>query len=308
MRVLLTFTPGEGEARILAEAAKGHELVFGSAVDAEAEVIFGHPDPNSLMQSHNVRWVHLSSAGYAPYDRSDLRQRFRQRGAALTNSSSVYAEPCAEHALMFLLSQSRAFPLAILNQAGAKEWPHHSVRAQSRLLLDEPVLIVGFGQIGRRLAELLAPLTKNIIAVRRRVRGDETIETHPMEALIEILPRAQHVIDMLPEGPSTRGLFDAAVFSRMRRGATFYNVGRGSTVDQDALLAALRSGALGAAYLDVCTPEPLPPDHPLWSAPNCWITPHSAGGHATESERLMRHFVDNLHRFERGAPLADRVY
>jgi phosphoglycerate dehydrogenase-like enzyme len=308
MRILLTFTPGEGEARMLAEAGKGHELVFGSAVDGDAEVIFGQPDANSLIHSDSVRWVHLNSAGYAPYDRSDLRQRFRSRGAALTNSSSVYAEPCAEHALMFLLSQARAFPLSILNQAGAKEWPHHTVRKKSCLLLDEPVLIVGFGQIGRRLAELLAPLTKNICAVRRRVRGDETVETHAMEAMVEILPRAKHVINTLPDSPGTHRLFDAVVFSRMRTGATFYNIGRGGTVDQDALLDALRSGALGAAYLDVCTPEPLPPDHPLWSAPNCWITPHSAGGHANEPERLTRHFVDNLDRLERGAPLLDRVY
>ena len=93
----------------------------------------------------------------------------------------------------------------------------------------------------------------------------------------------------------------------MSKGAIFYNVGRGTTVDQEALLDALQSGALGAAYLDVCTPEPLPPDHPLWSAPNCHVTPHSAGGHAGESERLIRHFTENLRRFAEGAALVDRV-
>jgi phosphoglycerate dehydrogenase-like enzyme len=93
----------------------------------------------------------------------------------------------------------------------------------------------------------------------------------------------------------------------MAAGARVYNIGRGTTVDQDALLAALSSGRVASAYLDVTDPEPLPPDHPLWTAPNCFITPHSAGGHAGEDERLVRHFLRNLAAFEQGEPLADRV-
>jgi phosphoglycerate dehydrogenase-like enzyme len=79
-------------------------------------------------------------------------------------------------------------------------------------------------------------------------------------------------------------------------------------VDQSALIAVLTSGALGAAYLDVTTPEPLPPEHPLWRTPHCYITPHTAGGHDSEPERLVRHFLDNLSRYLAGAPLLDRVY
>jgi phosphoglycerate dehydrogenase-like enzyme len=307
MQIRVTFTPQERETRILEEACKGHELLLGSA-GGGAEVIFGQPDPASLIESAGVRWVHLTSAGYTPYDRDDVRQRFRERGAMLTNSSGVYADPCAEHALMFMLAHARAFPMALENQFGSKEWPQGTVRAESCLLRDETVLIVGFGAIGKRLSELLAPFTKNIHAVRRQVRGDEPIETRAIDQMVEILPRAKHVINTLPDNPSTRRLFDKLAFSRMSAGAVFYNVGRGSTVDQDALLEALRAGPLGAAYLDVCTPEPLPPDHALWSTPNCYVTPHSAGGHAGESERLTRHFVANLRRFERGAPLVDRVY
>jgi phosphoglycerate dehydrogenase-like enzyme len=93
----------------------------------------------------------------------------------------------------------------------------------------------------------------------------------------------------------------------MRKGAIFYNIGRGNTVDQAALLTALQGGHLGAALLDVTEPEPLPPDHPLWSLPNCVITPHMAGGHSSEQERLVDHFLENLRRFERGEPLHDRV-
>jgi phosphoglycerate dehydrogenase-like enzyme len=307
MRIQVTFTPGERELRILTEASKDHQVEVGGA-GMDAEVILGHPDATKLLQAEHVRWVHLTSAGYTPYDRDDLRRRFRERGAILTNSSAVYADPCAEHLLMFMLAQARAFPTSLLNQNGPRQWPQNSVRAKSSLLRDESALLVGFGSIGKRVAELLAPFTKNLCAVRRNVHGDEGIETRPIAEMVEVLPRAKHVINTLPENPGTRELFDRSVFSRMSPGAIFYNVGRGSTVDQDALLDALRSGALGGAYLDVCTPEPLPPEHPLWSAPNCYVTPHSAGGHAGESERLMRHFVDNLRRFERGALLVDRVY
>ena len=93
----------------------------------------------------------------------------------------------------------------------------------------------------------------------------------------------------------------------MKRGAVFYNIGRGTTVDQDALGEALRSGQLRAAYLDVTDPEPLPPEHPLWTTPNCVITPHTAGGHADEWVRLVKHFLVNLRRHEAGQPLLDRV-
>ena len=100
---------------------------------------------------------------------------------------------------------------------------------------------------------------------------------------------------------------DAGRFSAMKAGSVFYNIGRGTTVDQQALLEALRSGHLGGAYLDVTDPEPLPPDHPLWSAPNCYITAHTAGGHMDERERLVRHFIDNLFRFTNGERLLNRI-
>lgn len=310
MRILVTFSPGPSETPLLDEIGKGHDLVVAPAMPTldGTDVVVGQPDPILLLGAESVRWAHLTSAGYTPYDRDDLRQRFHDRGAVLTNSSGVYSEPCAEHALMFMLARARAFAPALLNQWGAREWPQGSIRAKSCLLENETVVIVGFGAIGQRLAALLLPLTSKIVAVRRRVRGDEPIETRPIADLAEILPRTKHIVSTLPDNPSTRRLFDKLAFSRMRPDAVFYNVGRGNTVDQDALLDALRSGALGAAYLDVCTPEPLPPDHPLWSAPNCHVTPHSAGGHAGEQRRLIQHFASNLERFGRGAPLLDRVY
>jgi phosphoglycerate dehydrogenase-like enzyme len=121
------------------------------------------------------------------------------------------------------------------------------------------------------------------------------------------LRQAQHVVNILPESDHTRRFFDAGRFAQLKPGSVFYNIGRGVTVDQNALAIALRSKQLRAAWLDVTDPEPLPDDHPLWQEPNCFITPHIAGGQGAEYEVLVRHFLDNFKRLVQGQPLADRV-
>ncbi|HBE23788.1 MAG TPA: D-2-hydroxyacid dehydrogenase, partial [Verrucomicrobiales bacterium] len=101
--------------------------------------------------------------------------------------------------------------------------------------------------------------------------------------------------------------FSASRFSLMKQAAVFYNIGRGTTVDQEALADALESGHLAAAWLDVTDPEPLAQGHRLWSAPHCYITPHTAGGHTFEAGSLVRYFLGNLRRFERGERLSDQI-
>ena len=114
------------------------------------------------------------------------------------------------------------------------------------------------------------------------------------DQLADTLANTDHVVDILPESAETRHFFNAARFASIKPGAIFYNIGRGTTVDQEALLNALRSKRIASAWLDVTEPEPLPDDHPLWSEPNCFITPHVAGGHADEAKTLVRHFLKNL--------------
>lgn len=273
----------------------------------EADVAFGQPDPTQVIASTRLKWVHLTSAGYTRYDRDDLRAALRSRGVALTTSSHVYDEPCAQHVLAMMMSLGRRLPYAQDDQRNGRTWPAAPLRAKSNLLLCQRVLIYGFGTIARRLVELLSPLKMEIIGVRRTPAGDEPVQVIADSEADDLLPTADHVINILPANPSTDGHFTAARFGRMKPGAIFYNIGRGTTVDQSALLATLQSGHVAAAFLDVTDPEPLPPDHPLWAAPNCFITPHTAGGHATEFDRLAAHFLDNLARFDRNDPLIDRV-
>jgi phosphoglycerate dehydrogenase-like enzyme len=209
--------------------------------------------------------------------------------------------------LSFMLAQARQLPPMIVNDANVHGWPYLETRSTSRLLRGQSALLVGFGAIARRLIELLAPFQMNLSAIRRSVRGDESIKTFATAQLDDVLGEFDHVINILPAAAGTTKLFDAMRFARMKRSAIFYNVGRGDTVDQDALCDALESHHLAAAYLDVTSPEPLPPDHRLWRVPNCWITPHIAGGHERELEVNAAHFLDNFRRFVNDRHLLDRI-
>lgn len=273
---------------------------------AVADVAFGQPDPLQVIASDRLRWVQLTTAGYTRYDTPALRDALGRRGGILTNSSSVYDEPCAEHAMAMMLALARQLPAMWREQAEAG-WRSAEHRRASRLLVGQTVLLYGYGAIGRRLAEMLEPMRMNVIGVRRHPRGDERVRTVRTEHADALLPTADHIVDLLPAAAGTTLYFNVERFSRMKQGAVFYNIGRGTTVDQMALLDALERGALSGAYIDVTEPEPLPKDHPLWRAPNCYITPHTAGGEEGEFARLAEHFMDNLRRFERGEPLVGRV-
>ncbi|AIE83955.1 D-2-hydroxyacid dehydrogenase [Fimbriimonas ginsengisoli] len=300
---------GTAKHRLLIEGEQTGNLGAGGASELlkEAEIAFGQPDPRQAMELSTLRWVHLTSAGYTRYDSPEFRSALTGRGATMTNSSSVFDEPCAQHLLAFMLALARQLPASLSDQLGPKSWDYERLRSQTRLLDGQTVLILSFGAIARRLVQLLAPFNLNVVAVRRHVKGDEPVETHPIDELPRLLSEADHVVNILPANGSTNRLVNAEALAAMKTGAMFYNVGRGSTVDQAALIEALTTGRLGGAYLDVTDPEPLPSDHPLWTCPNCYITPHIAGGHAEEMERLVRHFLRNLALYEAGAPLVDRV-
>lgn len=272
-----------------------------------AEVIFGQPSIASLAVSRHVRWVHLTSAGYTRYASPEARSVLSAGRVALTTSSTVYAEPCAAHAMALLLALARELPAAYDNQRGPRAWPAAELRSRSRVLAGGRVMLLGFGAIGRRLATLLAPWNADVVAVREHPRGDEPVPTVSVAELEAVLPGADVVISSLPESASTIGLVSRARIDRMKAGAIFVNVGRGTTVDQDALADALASGRLRGAGLDVTDPEPLPRDHRLWTLPGSLITPHTAGGRTDEQVRLVRHFLENLGRYERGAGLVDQV-
>lgn len=301
-------------------ATRGHTLLFSEALSetvlepgglddrfSNAEIALGQPSPEAVAGAEALRWVHVSSSGITRYDTAAFRQLAREKGLVVTNSAHVYHEACADHVLSFMLAQSRRLVegLHIPRFASAEAWLQH--RGACIPLRGQQVLIVGFGAIGERLAELLKPMGMTVRGYRRRVRGDESVEMVGEGSLADALRFADHVVNLLPDQAATRGFFDAARLRGMKAGATFYNIGRGTTVCQDALLAQFAHDPSFHAWLDVTEPEPLPADHPLWQEVRCRITPHVAGGHQGEALTLIRHFSANLRRFERGEPLLDRV-
>ncbi|MCG5055813.1 MAG: D-2-hydroxyacid dehydrogenase [Myxococcales bacterium] len=275
----------------------------------EADVAFGQPPVDALMGPHRLRLVQLTSAGYTTYDRQDLKASLAARGVVMTKASWVYDEPCADHVLAFMLAAARALPAAFCEQKGPRGWPTAPLRSRSFLLRDREVLLVGFGSIGRRLVERLAAFGARVKAARRQPTGHEPVPTTAIgePTFARWLAQAEHVVNLLPANASTLGFFDTGRFAAMKPGAHFYNVGRGSTVETAALGQALQSGHLAAAYLDVTEPEPLPAGHALWTAPNCFITPHTAGGHDDEDLRLVELLRLNIERIQNRQTVIDQV-
>jgi len=304
------------EVSLLTEAVGEHRLLMFAEDDLSveartalqtADVAFGYPEPEAVLDCEKPRWIQLNSAGYTSYDHDQIKKRLIARRVVLTNSSAVFAEPCAQHLLAMITGLARQLPAALDSQRGDRAWEMIPLRARSRLLNGQTVLMLGFGAIARRLVELLRPLHMNLMAVRRRVNGDEPIHVADISQVDELLPLADHVVNILPANDQTKHFLNASRLASLKRGAIVYNIGRGSTIDQEALKQELDSGRLAAAYLDVVAPEPLPSDHPLWTTRNCFITPHSGGGHSDEKERQINHFLNNLRRFERGEELVNRV-
>jgi phosphoglycerate dehydrogenase-like enzyme len=311
---------GEAAALQLVTGAAPHEIVLPPSLATSAlvrtaappslsdiDIAFGQPDVASILASERLRWVHLTSAGYTRYDTAAFRAAAKARGLMVTNSSSVYAEPCAEHVFAFMLSQARRLPESLRSRFPNGSAPWGKLRHSSPLLRHQRVVILGFGGIATRLLEMLQPFDMHIVALRREARGNEGVPVITLKELPVALAQADHVVNILPANADSDGFISAERLAQMKPGAVLYNIGRGTTVDQMALVEALHSGRLGAAWLDVTEPEPLPEGHPLLSAPNCFITPHVAGGHQDESGSLVRHFLFNLPRFMARQTLLDRV-
>lgn len=305
----------------LREGTAGHRLLFAEAAAgtvlepggldrgfAEADIVLGQPDPVAAAEAECLRWIHVSSSGITRYDTPAFRARMAEKGIPVTNSAHVYNEACADHVLSFMLAQSRRLEegLGTRDFGSGDAWLRH--RSACVPLRGQSVFIVGFGAIGGRLTELLVPFEMKISGYRRSVRGDEPVRMVTEGAAGDAaLAEADHVVNLLPDSASTRHYFDGERLGKMKAGATFYNIGRGGTVDQEALLARFAEDREFHAWLDVTDPEPLPEGHGLLREARCRITPHVAGGHRGEQLTLIRHFLENLRRFEAGQAFMDRV-
>ncbi|WP_330460888.1 2-hydroxyacid dehydrogenase [Streptomyces sp. NBC_00820] len=216
-------------------------------------------------------------------------------GVTLHNGRGLHDASTAEHALGLMLAAQRDLPRWVTDQAAGRWEPHFT-----RSLADARVTIVGYGSIGAALERRLLACEAQVVRVARRARPEEGV--HAVADLPGLLPETDIVVLVLPENPDTVGLFGPKELAALPDGALVVNVGRGRTLDTEALLAETRGGRLRAA-LDVTDPEPLPADHPLWHAPGVLLTPHVAGGSAAFRPRAERLVVDQVRRFAAGQPL-----
>jgi phosphoglycerate dehydrogenase-like enzyme len=273
---------------------KGAQATFSWRLSAEA-----------LAAADELAWMQGGGAGVE----SLLYDDFVARDILLTNASGVSAPNMAEHAVAMILAFARGIPRHVIaNQRHA--WRDETLGSNDFEVGGQTAFVVGTGSIGTETARRLKGLDVKVIGVRRRPE----LEFAPFydsvigfEAFPDAVGEADHVVSSLPLTPDTRGLFDAALFAKFKPGSYFYNLGRGKTVDQPALIDALENGHLAGAGLDVVDPEPLPADHPLWDVRGVLITSHQSGGSNRTIERLFALAIDNLERYVTGQELRNVV-
>lgn len=247
-----------------------------------------------------VRWVQLTFAGIEPFFRAGLIDDRRM----WANASGVYADNVAEYAVGALLVGLRQFHASVT----AREWAKDRLDPRVRTLHGSTVAIVGCGGIGRAMIPRLHALGAEVVAVNRSGRPvDGAKVTLPAERTAEVWSTADHFVIAAPATAATDRLVDAAVLTEMPETAWLVNVARGNLVDTDALVDALKTGAIAGAVLDVTDPEPLPAGHPLWELENAVITPHIANTRTHLTANFAPTLEENVRRFLKGEELLARV-
>jgi phosphoglycerate dehydrogenase-like enzyme len=300
------------------EAAPGARIVHVSLeglADSElgdVEVLLRGPLPAGVFDRLLARcpklvWVHSAAAGVERV----LTPAALERGLTITNARGVFSRPIAEYVLLMMLAVARRLPQLLELQRERTWQPLEGIELSALT-----VGIVGYGSIGRAVAQLAAPFGCRIVATRRGVAQDGAIvaegnappvELIPVERLSELLAQSDVVVLALPLTPETEEIMDAERLALMKPGAWLINIARGRLVDERALLRALRDGPLGGAVLDAFREEPLPPDSPLYDAPNLIITPHTSWSSGGVLDRSVELFCQNLLRYRDGQPLLNVV-
>lgn len=309
LKVLLPATPPELLAELAAVAPQADLVICRNQREAleqvaNADACYGFVTPELIRAGKSLKWVQQGSAGV-----EHLMEipELVDSSIVLTNMQRAYAPEIADQALGYLLAFTRGFSFFVRNLSDQK-WGYD----RKELVLDElpgkTMVIIGQGGIGSEIARRAAAFGMRILATDAKLLECPLTlaELHRPEALPSLLPQADVVVSAVPLTKVSRGMLGAKEFALMKPGVIFINVSRGKIVQTDALVAALDSGHVSAAGLDVTDPEPLPKGHPLWSR-NVIITPHNAGHSTKVAQRRHNVLRENLRRFAAGEMLVNIV-
>lgn len=269
---------------------------------ARAEVMFDfdrHLAPELPRLAPRLRWIQSTSSGIGPFVK---KSGLDKSGITITNAAGIHAVPLAEHTLLSMLYFTKEVPRLRAEQA-ARLWQRYC----GRELRGRAVGVVGLGKVGQEVARLCRAVGLRVLGVKRTegpsAESLNCDELYTQRDLHQVLPKCDFLVLICPHTPETEGMMGEREFALLPPGAVLINIGRGALVREEALIAALRSGHLGGAALDVMAEEPPASENPLWEMPNVLITAHSASTVEQENARLTELFCANLQRYQAGEPL-----
>ena len=305
--ILVTFPIEPNYREILEKAAPTAEFLYCTPDNLkdddlkQAEIIIGNIPADMLKVCDNLKWMQLFTAG------TDGFVAALSENTVLTNATGAYGLAISEYLIAYILMLMKNLHLYYDNQK-AHKW---AGAGPIKSIYGSKVLVMGLGDIGSEFAKKIHGLGAEVYGIRRNKtnKPDYLEGLYQMDGLDNLLPEMDVVVTCLPNTSETQKTFDARRFALMKKGAIFVNIGRGVSVDTDALTAALESGHLGGAAVDVTDPEPLPADHPLWDAPNAIVTPHISGFFYLQEtfERMLKIVEYNLKAYFSGQELKNVV-
>lgn len=296
--------PGRERLEAVADVRYATARDLGDAVDgADALFLwdfFSTAVKDVWDRAGSLKWIHVAAAGVDKL----LFDELVASDVVVTNSGGIFDRPIAEFVLGSMLSFAKDMPLSLRLQS-QRVWRHR----ETERIDDKAAVIVGTGAIGREIARVLSAVDVSVAGAGRTARsGDKDFgEVYESARLAEYAGDFDYVIVVAPLTPATRNLVDADVLAAMKPTARLINVGRGESVDADALAAALRDGSIAGAALDVFSSEPLADSSPFWQMDNVLVSPHMSGDAAGWLDRLASLFAGNLERYSRGEELVNVV-
>ncbi|MDA0659994.1 MAG: D-2-hydroxyacid dehydrogenase [Planctomycetota bacterium] len=310
MNIVLCYPLEARDRALIAAAAPGHTLIEATQQSIaeqlfQADIFCGHarvPVPwDDIVKQGRLRWIQSTAAGL---DHCLVPSVIAADEIIVSSASGLVADAVAEQTMALLCGLLRSMP-AFFRAQQTREF----IRLPTNDLHRKTIGIIGLGGNGRRIAEILAPFRGRILAVDKHPYSQPPwIEAlWGLDHLSVLLRESEIVILCLPLNSETKGMFDATVFSQMRPGSWLINVARGPIVVEKDLVAALTSGQLAGAGLDVTEIEPLPPDSLLWQLPNVMISPHVGAQSDHRADITTDLVCDNLKRFFTDRPLINRV-